>query len=227
MIVKQYMDVKKFMEVAGQKTNNTPTHVSYNVANFRLTLIREELFGSNELVESMQRDNRVGVLDGICDVLYVVYGAMATYGITPDDYTHVPTPYASSIPTAGRTNYLIRSLKNVFDKYERDIFNDDLYEIRKSAESLISIVIGIADEFNLDVEGAFEEVHSSNMSKFCFTEYDAEHAIQVRLDEGKTDYLAAVVVKLTDEYFGIKRAVDGKILKPLSFFEPSLEKFLK
>lgn len=227
MILKQYKDVKKFMEVAGQETSEIPKHVTYNVANFRLTLIREELYGKNELVDSMQRDDRVGVLDGVCDVLYVVYGAMATYGLEPDDYVHVVTKHDTNFPTAGRTNYLIRSLHNVVDKYERDVFNDNLYEIRRATESLISLVYSIADEFNLDVVGAFEEVHSSNMSKFCFTEHDAEHAIQIRLNEGKADYLDAKVVQLNDEYFGIKRAGDGKILKPLSFFEPSLASFVK
>lgn len=227
MIVKQYMDVKKFMEVAGQKVSNAPTNVSYKVANFRLTLIREEMFGPNELVESMQRDDRVGVIDGICDVLYVVYGAMATYGIVPAEYEFESSSYVSMLPTAGRSHYLIRSLNNVFEKYERDIFRDDLYEIGKSCGSIIALVISIADEFNLDVQGAFDEVHSSNMSKFSFTEYEATHAIEQRVSEGKEDYIGAEVVQLTDEYFGILRRGDGKVLKPLSFFEPSLAKFVK
>lgn len=226
MIVKQYMDVKKFMGVAGQDVNNVPTHISYKIANFRLTLIREEMFGPNELVESMQRDDRVGVLDGICDVLYVVYGALATYGIAPAEIGRVNTRF-TQLPTAGRTHYLIRSLKSVFEKYERDIFNDDLYEIGKSAESMIALVFTIADEFNLGIENAFNEVHSSNMSKFCFTEYEASHAIEQRISEGKTDYIDAEVVQLNEEYFGIKRKSDGKILKPLTFFEPNLSQFVK
>lgn len=225
MILEQYNKVVEFMNLANQSTSKEQRAVSYKSANFRLTLIKEELQGNNELIDSMCKDDRNGVLDGICDVLYVVYGALATYGLTPAPFITKACVAYNKVPTAGTTHYHIRSLNNMLEKYERSMLTDDLYELKNSCDNIIRGVYAIGEIFGLNVVEAFDEVHASNMSKFAFTKHDAQAAIEAKVKEDNKDYIGASVVEVGD-YYAIKRKSDGKILKPTTFFEPDLSKFL-
>lgn len=225
-ILLQYNDVVEFMNLAGQDVHNTVTENTYKVADFRKSLIQEELFGVNELVYSMKRDDRKGTLDGICDVLYVVYGAMATYGMSPPDISYVQSEISEIYPSAGETNKFIKDLTGYFEQYERAAFSDNNNELYNSCISLIRTVYSIGYDFGLDVVGAFKEVHSSNMSKFCFTEFEAQAAIASQIANNNENYVGASIVQVGVEHYAIKRKGDGKILKPTSFFEPNLDKFI-
>jgi len=106
----QFDSVVEFMSVAGQAVNTAWTNPTTKVGKFRLRLIDEEMNGKNELFDSAESDNLEGILDGICDVLYVAYGAYATFGldaIEQEIYNQIPDrtwsftgrqPYCSDWP---------------------------------------------------------------------------------------------------------------------------------
>lgn len=90
--------VEKFMTACDQEVKKYPGLPEENVRELRIRLMREELLGSqevnesdnpygllldksNELVRSMVMGNLVGIADGLADVLYVVFGTAAAYGI--------------------------------------------------------------------------------------------------------------------------------------------------
>lgn len=73
-----YDKVKQFMQTFGQNVSNTPSWPSLEVQQLRYDLIAEEL---REFKEAMDNEDLVEVADALTDLLYVVYGAGASFGI--------------------------------------------------------------------------------------------------------------------------------------------------
>lgn len=227
----QFDSVVEFMSVAGQAVNTAWTNPTTKVGKFRLRLIDEEMNGKNELFDSAESDNLEGILDGICDVLYVAYGAYATFGLDAIDqeiYNQIPNvkSEALSISTAYAKQ---RHVQDGYNQTERGLLQGDSRTVQIGLNNVVLSVIGIAHAHNFDLVGAFNEVHQSNMSKFCTSKEAALADIDVRVAQGKEDYIGATVGEVTHDgktFYVINRAVDGKVLKGTGFFEPDLSKFI-
>ena len=76
MVSMQY-DVETFMRMCGQEVKTHPEAPSADIVALRKNLIYEEVMGLGELFDSRDK----GDLVGIADVLYVVLGTAAAYGI--------------------------------------------------------------------------------------------------------------------------------------------------
>lgn len=86
-------DIETFMRACGQEVKETPGIPDNYTMLLRINLMVEELLGakepvggliqskSDELVASMYKKDIVGIADGIADMLYVVIGTAAAYGI--------------------------------------------------------------------------------------------------------------------------------------------------
>ncbi len=85
--------VKDFMLKMHQSRRDTPGMVDEKTAILRDRLVAEE---ANELCRAIKADDLVGIVDGICDLLYVTFGAAEAYGIDI-------TPYFNEVH---RTNML-------------------------------------------------------------------------------------------------------------------------
>lgn len=237
----QAKQVIEFMKVCNQEVNEQRTFQSAKVANLRINLIQEEIFGRNELVDSVNIDDKVGILDALCDILYVTYGAMATYGCTDvlSDYLITPSSGSeriSKILYKHESGQLIKSMKDCFEQFKRGVETGDSKTISDGLVRLVSWCVVFANDSQFDLAGAFDEVHRSNMSKFCASEEEAHSSIAARLAEAETltDEIkkAEQIANYTDAYveksgdvFVIKRKVDGKGLKGMNFFEPDLSKY--
>lgn len=77
--------VEEFMNAAGQIVRKTPTVIPESERILRTALIDEEIFGFNELFESMRREDLVGIADGLADALYVLIGTASAYGFVMED----------------------------------------------------------------------------------------------------------------------------------------------
>lgn len=89
------LDVEDFMRACGQDVLLYPQIPSDEVAQLRINLMIEALLGStnpvygslavlsksDELVQSIVNKDIVGIADGLADLLYVVFGTAAAYGI--------------------------------------------------------------------------------------------------------------------------------------------------
>ena len=225
--------VQQFMTIGGQAVNSTTTYQSTKIADFRTALIEEEIYGKDELIESIQRDDLVGIVDGLCDILYVTYGAIATYGISMNDFKlFVREPGSTGkLMFKHDAHYLERALTNAFQQYQRGVEVGDMTTISRGLTGIILEVNRIAEACNVDIIGGFEEVQASNMSKFCTSNYSANLSITERIaanDKNSEFYVGAKVVVLENNgksFFIIQRASDGKILKGIDFFEPDLTQF--
>ena len=224
--------VKEFMKVAGQEVYSEPRFQSTKIANFRTALIDEEIFGTNELVDSVNNDNLVGEIDGLSDILYVVYGAIATYGISMDEYPlFTRQSGVGELLHAHVAHGLIRNISSAFEQYKRGVEVGDIITIKRGLTGIILEVNRFAEASNFDIIGAFNEVHASNMSKFCKTTQDAKDSIEMRIaanDKNSKYYVGANIHAVTegdDVYYVITRASDGKVLKGKDYFEADLAKF--
>ena len=73
--------VKEFMITFGQDVRSTPGFPSNEIIAMRDKLIAEEF---DEYREGIENKDLVEVADALTDILYVVYGAGAAYGIDLD-----------------------------------------------------------------------------------------------------------------------------------------------
>lgn len=234
--IKQFEAVAEFMKVCGQDVNTTYKVPSTKVGKFRLRLIHEEIHGKNELVDSINTDKAVGILDGICDILYVTYGAYATLGIDVPfiDMTHVKTGAGNILPI-NEAMLLVRHVNDAYEQLERGLVSGDQKTIIAALAHLVQNTNTLSKASDFDLVGAFEEVHNSNMSKFCTSEEEAFETIKIRSQSDDEDERAKYVpeevyveknVVNGVEYYAIKRKADGKGLKGIKFFEPDLSKYL-
>lgn len=73
--------VKQFMTTFGQEVKSSPEFPDEKTVDLRLELIREEF---NELQDAIDASDIVEVADALTDLLYVIYGAGAAFGIDLD-----------------------------------------------------------------------------------------------------------------------------------------------
>lgn len=76
-----FKKVKQFMTLFDQKIAETPDLGSQELKKLRYDLIREEV---EELLEALMDGDLVETADALTDILYVVYGAGAAFGIDLD-----------------------------------------------------------------------------------------------------------------------------------------------
>lgn len=225
----QFDAVVEFMTVAGQEVNTTFVEPTTKVGNFRLSLIKEEMAGKNELFDSINNDNLTGILDGICDVLYVAYGALATLGIEPAMYEIPNNSPKGTLLSMSVASVMMKHINDSYEKTHRGLLMGDMRTIQSGLNSLIYNTIDLSIQHGFDLAGAFKEVHASNMAKFCKSSRECAESIYQRRKEKPEDYDGAegheVQVNGTS-YFVIRRAKDGKVLKGTGFFEPDLSKFI-
>jgi predicted HAD superfamily Cof-like phosphohydrolase len=76
-----YEKVVQFMKIFGQQVYDFPTIPDETIQKLRVDLIDEEF---NEFKEALAAKDIVAVADALTDILYVVYGAGAAFGIDLD-----------------------------------------------------------------------------------------------------------------------------------------------
>jgi len=76
-----FRKVIEFMETYGQEVKTTPEFPDATTTHLRVDLIQEEL---DELKEGIVNNDLVEVADALTDLLYVVYGAGAAFGLELD-----------------------------------------------------------------------------------------------------------------------------------------------
>jgi hypothetical protein len=77
--MKQYDQVTEFMTVMGQDLPESPSIPADGIINLRASLITEE---NRELKDAALDEDLVEIADGLCDLQYVVTGALKAYGFS-------------------------------------------------------------------------------------------------------------------------------------------------
>lgn len=174
--------VKLFQETAGEDFTKGLTPL-------REALLREEIA---ELEEAIKNDDRVEILDALCDIKYVNDGnANYTDSKLDDSFEEVYYGWVGE-----DVNLLLDELKEIDLEYFHSI-NGAVYDL------------AFAFNFTLkNFKTALDRVHESNMSKFCNTREEAEETV-VNYNE---NYVDSYYKQVGNKYV-IYRTSDNKVLK--------------
>lgn len=73
--------VREFHKAFGVEEHISVDDIVYTIRNLRIKLMKEEL---EESLEAMYEEDGPQIAKELCDLLYVVYGTLAVYGIDAD-----------------------------------------------------------------------------------------------------------------------------------------------
>lgn len=186
--------VKEFQIASGQPVSDTPRELTKEEYDFRDNLLREEI---RELRDAIVDNNRVEILDALCDIKYVNDGTANQIGRETESVEDVFWH------------------NKVFTKPVSELF-ESLIEIKCDEVEIINALVGIiasSSGFTLkNFETALDRVHESNMSKFCYDTKTAKRTQEFYKKQGIDTYIAPVN-KMTVVY----RKGDGKVLKSVEY----------
>lgn len=161
---------------------------------------------AEESAEYNAAKDRISILDGLGDTAYVVFGASAACGITPQEYggRYQQRNPNVKVPISDVTNGLIEALNNsakpCYTAHWK--FLSQCYWRLE----LAAMVQGV------DLWELFSEIHSSNMTKF----WTAGEMVRAPLD---------YTTMTNDGKLWIVKNKDGKIVKSPSYRPANLENF--
>lgn len=169
--MKNYQDkVKEFHIASGQQVD-LKRDLTNDELDFRDSLIKEEI---RELVEAVVDNNRVEILDALCDIKYVNDGTANMLSKIQNDLFYEDC-------------YQYTCCKNIHE------IIDKLKNINTIHVGLINIyVYELAYLFNFSLENfktALDRVHESNMSKFCYDTKTVERTQEFYANQGIETYI--------------------------------------
>lgn len=151
--------ISQFQVLVSQFNKEIAAYSVENLDDLRVKLIDEEV---RETAEAMKRMDTVEVIDGLCDVLYVTYGAADVYGVELDTRSDEEQEILKED--------WIEILTSVEDF--KDSANQAMAAIRtkdKLALRLLDLASGCWDcagqGLGIDLRPFFREVHRTNMLK--------------------------------------------------------------
>lgn len=186
--------VKEFQLASGQPVSDEPRELTKEEFEFRDNLLREEI---RELKDAVVDDNRVEILDALCDIVYVALGTCNTSGINHGSYD---IDYYDTL-----NKYIEDGIKDL------ELYAFDDYCI----SSVVSMCYELAYLFGFTLENfktALDRVHESNMSKFCYDVKTADRTMEFYAKQGINTY-----VEPRQKQFVVYREGDGKVLKSVEY----------
>lgn len=187
--------VKEFQIACGQVIGLTRS-LTEEEFNFRERLLKEEI---SELKEAIEQNDRVEILDALCDIEYVATGTLNMEGdehyYTDDDYYEAKCTSVEEV-----LEYL-----NIHSSRGRDY----------CMSSVVTICYELAFHFNITLgnyKTALNRVHESNMSKFCESQEVAIETQKFYKNQGIDTYTKEVGSKVV-----VFREADGKVLKSVNY----------
>lgn len=218
-----YLDLVEDFHKAFAYRYPTPEAPSFDAecCSLRVRLLREEITGPGELWESITKEDRHGILDGLCDFQYVLSGAVLALGLR--------SIFESVLPIVTEKGFYVNSpilfvqlkvnqIAAAIDRLEHMLA---CAQIPASVECLVRIQLTLVSlikslEFERVFDAAFISVHESNMAKL----WSEEEVIEWCKFPAET-----LKFDRSGELF-IARRKDGKIRKPPSHKPVDLSAYL-
>lgn len=197
-----YQMVFEWNKIAGNPVSTTPTEDVFNNDAVRrkcYSLIAEEM---SELSDAIDEDDRTEMLDALCDLEVVIYGAACHFGLQ------------LNLPTIDETNI---SVLTTMLRISVGVLGQDTEQFKTVATRLanqLALVRAISAGLGFDHSAAFLLVHESNMSKFCPTE---ELAKQTVAEYEKGDRYDTPAYRKEGDLWVVYNKSTGKILKSIKY----------
>jgi len=201
-----YQDkVLEFQLASGQ-----PVHLKRELTkeelDFRDSLLREEI---RELREAIVDNNRVEILDALCDIKYVNDGTANMIGYKHRDRYHIGIYGKYYIFNTTFNEYIEYMIERIEDGKCTDveIINRFCYQL--------SFFLGFSLQ---NFKTALIRVHESNMSKFCNDVKTADRTQKFYNKQGIDTY-----IEPREKKFVVYREGDGKVLKSVDYYPVYLD----
>lgn len=201
---------------------------------FRIGLINEEYV---ELCEAIEQNNIIEIVDALCDIVYVTYGAGHCIGYNFNEKIN-SFNNCKSYDTKGYEKAFEHFMthKNDINDFVGKLsdFKDNAFEIvYKSMENkhdrfenlLIHVLKSVYDLVNIleiDFDSMFREVHRSNMSKVCNNLEDALKSVEIYQSDSR--YISPSY-RIKGNYYVVYDDQTSKILKSYKWSTPDLIKY--
>lgn len=201
--------VKEFMLTSGQYVgvNYGITKENSQLIELRRDLINEEL---NELSDAIEEENTIEILDALCDIEYVLLGAMITFGIKPEKIViHDFELYDNIAGLLELNETIFRNIKSLRNK---EISQSDFSNLYADLILFRQTLSTNGIDYDYLFQKAFDRVHESNMTKFCKTEREAIDTCQIYKIRNTSTYYDKV-----NDLFVVKRSSDSKVLKSINY----------
>lgn len=127
-------------------------------------------------------------------------------------------PQIPVIPSKKTCDLRLELIREEYKELEIAVVEKDSIEILDALLDLQYVVGGAINAFgygNIQKE-AFNAVHSSNMSKFCTTEEEAEKTVKLYEEKGISSHYEVIVSK-SSKFYIVYRSEDRKVLKSMNY----------
>lgn len=203
--------VEEFNKTFGQTVSSSFKEELFGnekLISLRVDLIKEEY---EETKQALKNNDMVEVVDGIIDMMYVVYGFAVVFGIR----TNMPLKKVSFSDPNDFTNQIGTLIKSL-EKYTK---TPNELCLEKLINNLLSCLYSSYTLFNFDIVKAFDIVHNSNMSKACQNEKEALDSVNSYQTAGRYD---SPTYKQIGDYFVVFNKNTGKTLKSMYYTAANL-----
>ena len=102
---------------------------------------------------------------------------------------------------------------------------NDFVEVVDALADILYVTYGAGVAWGVDLQGAFEAVHVSNMSKMCKTQNEAMDTVQWYKDNPNKGY-PSPTWKKEGKYYVVKESTTGKVLKSINYKAVDLKQFV-
>lgn len=190
------------------------------------SFVEEEI---NELIEGIDKKSRVEVVDALCDIFVV-----ASYW----DFLVELLSCGNIESSRQKTLEALHETKQLIDNNYpfKNYFTDNIckgYD-NNCPKSVLIGALAILQSTNIDYHSALDSVLSSNESKLpLVVHFHNDDYNHLTLDDHISKECKDIEIRNNGRYKGVKgeifnkrvvfRDQNGKIMKPYTFFEPSLE----
>ena len=198
-----------------------------NLALSRYKFIKEEI---DELQDAFLTNNKIEMIDAVCDAMYFTYGTFHVFGLVFDENR------VNKVYNTGEIKINDIEELNIVNENTLEIINNNnmsanekLMNIQSNLYKILSLCYYISNLINIShilLELCFDEVHESNLTKLCKTQDEANETILWYLQNKKNIY-PNPMYRINNGYYIVYNADDNKILKSINFKLPNIQNVLK
>lgn len=124
-----------------------------------------------------------------------------------------PTPPENNPETS---NLRVKLIEEEVRELKEALETNNFVEVVDALADILYVTYGAGAAWGIDLQKAFELVHTSNMTKMCFTEDEAKETCQWYRDRPEKGYPSPIYEK-SGFYFVVKEQSTGKVLKSINY----------
>ncbi len=134
-----------------------------------------------------------------------------------------PVLHLPKVPDADRAKLRIDLIQEELNELKQAFEEQDIVGVADAISDILYVTYGTALECGLTncLQKCFDEVHSSNMSKFCNSLEEAEDTVKAYKDKGEEVYYKEV-----EDKWVIYDKTTNKVKKSINYSAPRLWKVL-